>query len=105
MPSSVNGTGTRYYGQADPSDSGTYTATEWIVFLWIPIFPLRSWRVCAPRKGKSTLLFSNEEFYVKRAPLNLRQVALGYLCTMMVVAVPLVIWLVAKALRQEFPGC
>jgi len=99
MPANLNGTGTRYYGRADLSDSDTYTATEWIVFLWIPILPLRSWRVCAPRKGKSTLLFSNEEFYVKPARLNLRQVALGYLCTMTVVAVPLGFWLLVKALQ------
>ena len=99
MPSSFNGIGTRYYGRADPSDTDTYTATEWIVFLWIPILPLRSWRVAARRKGKDSLLFSDEEFYVKPAPLNLRQVALGYLCTMMVVAVPLAVWLLVKVLQ------
>jgi fatty-acid desaturase len=104
MPSSFNGTGTKYYGHADPSDSGSYTATEWIVLLWIPIFPLRSWRVGSHRKGKDTLLFSNEKFYVKRVPLNVRQVVLGYLCTVAVIAVPLVVWWGLKALESAVSG-
>jgi len=99
MPSSFNGIGTRYYGRADPSDSDSYTATEWIVFLWIPILPLRSWRVGPHRKGRDSLLFSNEKFYVKSVPLNLRQVVLGYLCTAAVVAVPLAAWLLLKILQ------
>ncbi len=99
MPASFNGTGTKYYGHADPSDSGTYTATEWIVFLWVPIFPLRSWRVGAHRKGRDSLLFSNEKFYVKSVPLNLRQVVRGYLCTAAVVAAPLAVWLLLKILQ------
>ena len=102
MPSSFNGIGTRYYGHADPSDSDSYTATEWIVFLWVPIFPLRTWRVASRRKGKDTLFFSNEKFYVKQAPLNLRQVVLGYLCTAAVVAVSLAIWLLLKVLQSAF---
>jgi hypothetical protein len=100
MPSSFNGIGTKYYGHADPSDSGSYTATEWIVFLWIPIFPLRSWRVGSRRKGKDSILFSNEKFYVKHLPLNLRQVVLGYLCTAAVVGVPVALWLLLRFLQN-----
>jgi hypothetical protein len=81
MPFSFNGIGTRYYGHRDISDSGTYTATEWIVFLWLPIFPLRSWRVSRKRRGIETILFSDASYFVKHVPLNLRQVLLGYLCT------------------------
>jgi hypothetical protein len=99
MPFSFNGIGTRYYGHSDLSDSGSYTATEWIVFLWIPIFPLRSWRVNRKRRGIDTLLYSDASYFVKRAPLNLRQVLLGYLATAMVVA-PLAGLLLIKALRH-----
>jgi hypothetical protein len=82
MPFSFNGIGTRYYGHRDISDSGTYTATEWIVFLWLPIFPLRSWRVSRKRSGIDTILFSDASYFVKHIPLNLRQVLLGYLSTL-----------------------
>lgn len=101
MPSSFNGIGTKYYGRADPSDSGSYTATEWIVVFWIPIFPLRSWRVGSHRKGRDSLLFSNEKFYVKHVPLNLRQVVLGYLCTAAVVAVSVAVWLLLTVLQTS----
>jgi hypothetical protein len=84
MPFSFNGIGTRYYGHHDISDSGSYTATEWIVFLWLPIFPLRSWRVNRKRRGIDTILFSDASFFVKHIPLNLRQVLLGYLSTLAV---------------------
>ena len=92
MPFSFNGIGTRYYGHSDVSDSGTYTATEWVVFLWLPILPLRSWRVSRRRRGIDTFLFSDASFFVKRLPLNVRQVVLGYLCTVLVLA-PLAVWL------------
>jgi hypothetical protein len=42
---------------------------------------LRSWRVNRRRRGIDTILFSDASFFVKHAPLNLRQVMLGYLCT------------------------
>ena len=45
MPSSFNGTGTKYYGHALPLSDGSYVVTEWITLLWIPLIPLRSKRV------------------------------------------------------------
>lgn len=96
MPLSFNGIGTKYYGHAEESDSGSYTATEWFIFLWLPIFPLRSWRVLRRRKGMDTFLFSNAKFLVKPLPLNMRQVALGYLCTIVAIVVPIAVWLVIR---------
>ena len=93
MPLNFNGIGTKYYGHAEESDSGSYTATEWIIFLWLPIFPLRTWRVSRRRKGMDTFLFSNAKFLVRPLPLSLRQVALGYLATIMVIAAPIAFWL------------
>ena len=45
------GTGTTFYGQRDVREDGSYITTEWVVFLFLPIFPLRSLRV---RKGVTT---------------------------------------------------
>jgi hypothetical protein len=97
MPLSFNGIGTRYYGRADESDRGSYTATEWIIFLWLPIVPLRSWRVSQRRKGMDTLLFSNAKYLVRPLPLSLRQVVKGYLCTLMAVVIPVAIWLFVRS--------
>jgi hypothetical protein len=96
MPLSFNGIGTRYYGHAEESDSGSYTATEWIIFLWLPIVPLRTWRVSRRRKGTDTFLFSNAKFLVRPLPLDMRQVALGYLVTIATIVVPIALWLFTR---------
>jgi hypothetical protein len=96
MPLSFNGFGTKYYGHAEESESGSYTATEWIIILWLPVLPLRSWRVNRKRKGMDNFLFSNAKFYVKPLPLNRRQVAQGYLITVAVIAILAALWLVFR---------
>src|SRR5437868_12572761 len=45
MAFAFNGIGTKYYGEADRGLDGSYTTTEWIVILWLPLLPLRSVRV------------------------------------------------------------
>lgn len=45
MPRTVNGIGTKFYGQRDYHPDGTHITTEWFVVLWIPILPFRSLRV------------------------------------------------------------
>jgi hypothetical protein len=45
MPYAFNGCGTRYYGKQDKADDGSYVTTEWITFVYVPLIPLRSFRV------------------------------------------------------------
>jgi hypothetical protein len=45
MPYTLNGIGTRYYGQRDFGLDETYTTTEWVTILYVPIVPIRSLRV------------------------------------------------------------
>jgi len=45
MPSTLKGTGTKYYGKRDVDIGGTYVTTTWITIFWVPILPLSSWRV------------------------------------------------------------
>jgi len=40
-----NGMGTTFYGKRDFRADGTYLTTEWFVFLFVPLVPLRSLRV------------------------------------------------------------
>jgi len=102
MAFAFNGIGTKYYGEADEGLDGSYTTTEWIVILWLPLLPLRSVRVTG-RKGANydslgSLRWSNRKFEAREAALNVRQVAIGYACTALVV---LVVWLLSLATYQH----
>jgi len=41
----LNGVGTRLYGMVDPAEDGTYIATLWITFVFVPIWPLAAYLV------------------------------------------------------------
>lgn len=45
MPRSVNGVGTKFYGRAEERADGTYITTKWFIFFYVPLIPLRSYRV------------------------------------------------------------
>ena len=40
-----NGFGTTLYGERDYLPDGSYITTKWIVFMWVPLIPIRSLRV------------------------------------------------------------
>src|SRR5262245_15740055 len=42
MPRTGNRIGTVHLGRVAQADDGSYVATLWVVFLFLPIFPLRS---------------------------------------------------------------
>lgn len=92
MAYSFNGIGTKFYGRAK-AGLWDYVTTEWIVFLWVPILPLRSVLVVAPgaieevgaqsekRGGSGSFRWSGQTLRTRPAPLNLRQIAIGYAWT------------------------
>jgi hypothetical protein len=109
MPYTLNGTGTRYYGEREHDIGGTYITTKWIVVLGIPLLPLSSWRVY-PMSEQQTVDHSHfhgrdvthtgQAFHEQPAPFNWRQVLNVY-----AVAIPLVCalgWLLHKALTRLF---
>jgi hypothetical protein len=51
MPYTFNGCGTSYYGQRDRAEDGSYITTEWVTFVYIPLLPIRSYRVLPVGKG------------------------------------------------------
>jgi len=81
MAFTLNGTGTKFYGEIDRAKDGSYTTTEWVVLAWMPIYPLRSWRVVKESPGEGTFLNSNRQYQVVAVPLNIPQVARGYALT------------------------
>lgn len=83
MPRSINGTGTMYYGSALPEPDGSYIATEWITFFWLPILPLGSKRVWYQKEKRA--YFGNQTvttFKVAKVPLYLPHIYKGYAITL-----------------------
>jgi hypothetical protein len=79
MPGSLNGIGTTYYGRREEQDDGSYITTEWVIFAFVPILPLRSFRVrpvpLEPREEyRSRRGHDLARFAVVRVPLAWRQV-------------------------------
>src|SRR5437899_6194648 len=75
MAFTFNGIGTTFYGARDFALDGSYTTTEWFVFVYVPISPLRSLRIRNVQGGKNLVFYSSEQYavYSKGRP-NLKQV-------------------------------
>lgn len=56
MPIRVNGIGTTYIGARDFAADGSYITTEFFTFIFIPVFPIRSYRVRAAGAGRYHLI-------------------------------------------------
>jgi hypothetical protein len=65
-----------------------------VTFLWLPLIPLRSWRIVWHGERRGFVGMTNQGLRAISVPLNLRQVAIGYACSVPIVA--LVDWLFVK---------
>jgi hypothetical protein len=78
----LQGIGTTFYGQRDFRRDGTYITTEWLVFIFIPVLPIRSLRV-RYQDGVNVGFFYEQNYsvYEKSFP-NWKQVVstYGYIC-------------------------
>lgn len=74
MPFTFNGIGTKYYGKREKAEDGSYVTTNWIVFLYVPLIPLGSYRVRPLGEGKHLAVYDSQQYAVQRVPLNWRQV-------------------------------
>jgi hypothetical protein len=85
MPSSINGCGTKYYGQRDFRADGSHITTNFFCLLFLPLIPIHSVRLI-PHPKNSLLPFSKNYYQVleKRWP-NPVQVLFVYLCATVVV--------------------
>jgi hypothetical protein len=62
MPSSVNGFGTKYYGERDHRSDGSYLTTNFFCLAFVPVIPLHTVRVI-PDPKNSAWPFS-QNYYV-----------------------------------------
>lgn len=86
MPASINGIGTKYYGKRDLLEDGSYITTVWVIFIFIPIIPLGSFRVLRTGEGENYIIYNSTGFLAKRVPLCWSQVRNVYLVLLSIVA-------------------
>ena len=78
MPATISGIGTKYYGDSDRTADGSYVTTEWLVFLYVPVVPVGSYRVLPTGKSLNAVVFSSKEYQAQRVPIHWRQVRETY---------------------------
>lgn len=82
MAYTFNGTGTTFYGQRDFRSDGSFVTTEWVSFLYFPLFPFRSLRVRyqGPAERRFPIGFGSAASYAvyEKTPPNRKQVLCVY---------------------------
>lgn len=70
-----NGFGTGFVGRKVPGPDGTYVITEWVMLMFVPIFPIKSVRVLSEGDltGVPFFYMSREHRYI-RVPLDIAHV-------------------------------
>lgn len=99
MPTSLNGCGTTYYGSRDFHEDGSYITTEWFILIYIPIFPLGSFRVLPVGKNQDLLVFDFQNFRSHKIPLCRQQVRNTYLTLLTVIFLIALLFIFASANR------
>lgn len=74
MPARINGIGTTLLGARDFRADGSYTTTEWVTVLFIPVVPFRGLRILPDKPGMRPLVGSWKYFTIEKGWPNLRQV-------------------------------
>lgn len=80
MPYTLNGFGTRFYGQRDIGPDGSYITTAWVTALYVPLVPYASYRVLPVGEGTNIVIHRSQNYRVLRVPLCWPQVRNVYLC-------------------------
>jgi hypothetical protein len=78
MPFTMNGCGTKYYGHRDDESDGSYVTTEWIVFVYLPLIPIGSFRVRLLKPGFVS------EYHVWRVPFHWMKIRNVYLVSLII---------------------
>ncbi len=76
LAQTFNGFGTRLYGKRDRKPDGSFSTTKWVVIFWIPLLPLKSYRVKYAGPGETSFLpgWSRKYFVLSESAPDVRQV-------------------------------
>jgi hypothetical protein len=78
MPFMINGFGTATVGRQEQAD-GTFVTTEWLVILFVPVFPVRSYRIVSEGSLEGVpLIYMNRPFRAVSVPLDAAHVRRVY---------------------------
>lgn len=79
MAFTLNGFGTKFYGEADVRPDGSFVTTEWITALYVPLIPLRSFRFVRVRGGVNVVVFHSQSYAIlEKLPVCWPQVGRVY---------------------------
>ena len=67
LAQTINGFGTKLYGRRDQKWDGSFWTTKWVVFFWIPLIPLRSYRIKYLDLRETTLNVVSESSHARAA--------------------------------------
>ena len=88
---SVMGVGKTLYGKRDVASDGSYIATKWFIYIFLPIFPIGSFRVWRGETSNTTIPFvtvgATTQYRMVEVPLNKSQVIWTYV---LVYCIPIV---------------
>ena len=66
----INGIGTKLYGKKKIASDGSYQAIKWFVFIYMPIFPLKTYRVLEMQSFSSLNQEKDKAIEYKMFPIN-----------------------------------
>jgi hypothetical protein len=80
MARTFQGFGTSFVGQRDFGADGSYITTEWVVLFFVPVVPLRSFRVTKTTRtgGMNVIVHSKQSYLARKLPLHFKQVFCVY---------------------------
>jgi len=79
MAFTFNGFGTKFYGEGDLRPDGSFITTEWITAVYIPVIPLRSFRLARAKAGVNVVVFQSQSYAVfEKLPIFWPQVGRIY---------------------------
>lgn len=104
MPSSVNGFGTKYYGQRDFRPDGSYITTNFFCLAFLPVFPIQSVRVI-PDPKNSAMPFSKNYYAIldKRWPNPLQVLCIYLVAAASVGMGILYFWKIEPSFKESAP--
>lgn len=79
MAFNINGVGTTFYGRSDKQADGSYIATEWVVLVYLPIIPIRSFRMRPVSGGTYLVVYASQKYVAESVPLHWKQIRNMYL--------------------------
>lgn len=89
---SVNGIGSTLYGKADQHDDGSYIATEWFTFFFVPVLPICSYRLIKTR----TSILSSQYRILDKFPPRTSHIVQGYAVSAVVVCLIVLLALLVR---------